>query len=241
MQQADVGPVSVATEPEAAAVHYASTTRVAPGEVVAVYDLGGAPSTPPCSATPATAPSCWATPGLTDRDGPADIYVLDLATGELTKLTNSPEDEGDPAWSPDGASIAYWSRFGGNQDIYVIPADGAGTARRLTEDPGDDGDPAWNPRTGTLVFSRLTGGDWEIFTIDADGVNEVQVTDADKDDQDPSWSSDGARIAFETKRDTPEVDDQAEVYVMNADGSDQRNVTNRPGLDVHPAWGTPPA
>jgi molecular chaperone DnaK len=33
--------VSVAVEPEAAAVHYASTTRVQPGEVVAVYDLGG--------------------------------------------------------------------------------------------------------------------------------------------------------------------------------------------------------
>ncbi|HEX6569079.1 MAG TPA: Hsp70 family protein, partial [Acidimicrobiales bacterium] len=41
VHQADVGRVSVATEPEAAAVHYASTTRVAPGEVVAVYDLGG--------------------------------------------------------------------------------------------------------------------------------------------------------------------------------------------------------
>ena len=39
--QADIGPVSVAVEPEAAAVHYASTTRVQPGEVVAVYDLGG--------------------------------------------------------------------------------------------------------------------------------------------------------------------------------------------------------
>ncbi len=41
VRQADVGRVSVATEPEAAAVHYASTTRVAPGEIVAVYDLGG--------------------------------------------------------------------------------------------------------------------------------------------------------------------------------------------------------
>lgn len=41
VHQADVGRVSVATEPEAAAVHYASTTRVSPGEIVAVYDLGG--------------------------------------------------------------------------------------------------------------------------------------------------------------------------------------------------------
>jgi len=39
--QADIGPVSVAVEPETAAVHYASTTRVQAGEVVAVYDLGG--------------------------------------------------------------------------------------------------------------------------------------------------------------------------------------------------------
>ena len=41
VHQADVGRVSIATEPEAAAVHYASTTRISPGEIVAVYDLGG--------------------------------------------------------------------------------------------------------------------------------------------------------------------------------------------------------
>jgi Tol biopolymer transport system component len=41
IHQADVGPTSVITEPEAAAVHYATTTRVGPGETVAVYDLGG--------------------------------------------------------------------------------------------------------------------------------------------------------------------------------------------------------
>jgi hypothetical protein len=39
--------------------------------------------------------------------------------------------------------------------------------------------------------------------------------------------------------DPPDAGDQAEVYVMAADGSGQRNVTDRPGLDVHPAWGTP--
>jgi TolB protein len=75
--------------------------------------------------------------------------------------------------------------------------------------------------------------------MDADGGNPVALTDDPSDDQDPSWSSDGTRIAFETKRDTPTAGDQAEIYIMNADGSEQHNVTNRPGLDIHPAWGTP--
>ncbi|HET6954187.1 MAG TPA: Hsp70 family protein [Acidimicrobiales bacterium] len=41
IHQADIGDVGVVTEPEAAAAHYASTTRVVPGDTVAVYDLGG--------------------------------------------------------------------------------------------------------------------------------------------------------------------------------------------------------
>jgi molecular chaperone DnaK len=175
-----------------------------------------------------------------DRDGPTDIYVIELATGEVTNLTNSPEDEGDPSWSPDGESIAYWSRAGGNQDIYVIPV-GGGEPRRLTSDPGDDADPSWRPDGSAIAYSSQREGDWDVYVMDADGGNPVALTDDPADDQDPSWSSDGTQIAFETKRDTPTAGDQAEVYIMNADGSDQSNVTNRPGLDIHPAWGTPPA
>jgi molecular chaperone DnaK len=177
---------------------------------------------------------------VTDRDGSADITIVELATGEVTKLTNSPEDEGDPSWSPDGESIAYWSRKDGNQDIYVIPVDG-GAPRRLTSDPGDDADPSWKPDGSAIAYSSQREGDWEIFVMGPDGGDQVQLTDVPADDQDPAWSSDGTQIAFETKRDTPEAGDQAEIYVMAADGSGQRNVTNRPGLDIHPAWGTPPA
>ena len=177
---------------------------------------------------------------VTDRDGSADITIVELATGEVTNLTNSPEDEGDPSWSPDGESIAYWSRKDGNQDIYVIPVDG-GAPRRLTSDPGDDADPSWRPDGSAIAYSSQREGDWEIFVMGPDGGDQVQLTDVPADDQDPAWSSDGTQIAFETKRDTPEAGDQAEIYVMAADGSGQRNVTNRPGLDVHPAWGTPPA
>jgi len=174
-----------------------------------------------------------------DRDGPTDIYIIELATGEVTNLTNTPADEGDPAWSPDGQSIAYWSRTSGNQDIYVMPVDG-GEPQRLTDDPGDDADPSWKPDGSAIAYSSQREGAWDIYVMNADGGNQVALTDAPADDQDPSWSSDGTQLAFETKRDTPTVGDQAEIYIMNADGSDQHNITNRPGLDIHPAWGTPP-
>ncbi|HEY2998625.1 MAG TPA: Hsp70 family protein [Acidimicrobiales bacterium] len=177
---------------------------------------------------------------VSDRDGPADIYVLELATGKLTNLTDSPEDEGDPAWSPDGTSIAYWSRAGGNQDIYVVPVAG-GEPQRLTVEPGDDGDPAWRPLGGGIAFSSQRNGNWDIYVMDDDGGGQRQLTDDPFDDQDPSWSSDGLQIAFESKRDTPDAPDQADLYVMKPDGSEQHNITNRPGFDAHPAWGTPPA
>jgi dipeptidyl aminopeptidase/acylaminoacyl peptidase/actin-like ATPase involved in cell morphogenesis len=176
---------------------------------------------------------------VSDKDGPSDVYILELATGKLSNLTDSPEDDGDPAWSPDGRSIAYWSRVGGNQDLYVIPAVG-GDARRLTTDPADDADPAWRPGGKALAYAAQPGGSWEIFTMTAEGTGRRQLTDNDTDDQDPSWSSDGRQIAFESKRDAPDRPDFADLYVMAADGTGQHNITNREGLDIHPAWGTPP-
>ena len=223
----------------------AYTMETTSGLELRIIDTGGEGDRLVMSGVVPDARATWSPDGTRmaiadDRDGPTDIYVIELATGQVTNLTNSPADEGDPAWSPDGESIAYWSRTGGNQDIYVIPADG-GEPRQLTTDPGDDADPSWTPDGSAIAYSSQREGQWDIYAMDADGGNQVALTDDPSDDQDPSWSSDGTHLAFETKRDTPTAGDQAEIYIMNADGSDQHNITNRPGLDIHPAWGTPPS
>jgi Tol biopolymer transport system component/actin-like ATPase involved in cell morphogenesis len=178
---------------------------------------------------------------VSDRDGPADIYVLDLSNGDLSNLTNSAEEEGDPAWSPDGTSIVYWSRVAGNQDVYVRSVDDSGDApRRLTQDASDDADPAWHPNGRSISFASRRDGDWEIFLMSPTGQDQRQLTDNGVDDQDPVWSPDGGFIAFESKRDTPERDDYSELYVMLAEGGDQHRITTRDGFDAHPDWGREP-
>mgnify|MGYP006270892699 CR=1 FL=1 len=67
--------------------------------------------------------------------------------------------------------------------------------------------------------------------MNADGSGQTRLTDDPADDYYPSWSPDGARIAF-----TSERNGQAEIYAMNADGSGLKNLTNNPAGDWWPSW-----
>ena len=64
---------------------------------------------------------------VSDRDGHSwEIYVMDDDGGNPQRLTNSPEEEWYPSWSPDGKRIVYSSGDGdwGKVDIYVMDVDG---------------------------------------------------------------------------------------------------------------------
>jgi TolB protein len=59
----------------------------------------------------------------------------------VIRLTDSPSDDFDPAWLPDGTRIAYRD---GNREIYVMNVDGSGQTR-LAESRGTEESPAWSP------------------------------------------------------------------------------------------------
>ncbi|AHY45358.1 conserved repeat domain [Rubrobacter radiotolerans] len=94
---------------------------------------------------------------VSDRDGNAEIYVMDADGRNVVRLTHTAADEDDPVFSPSGKRLAFIRDASGantgphvrwSGDLYVMDADGAGeTERRLTSSEASEDDPDWGVAT----------------------------------------------------------------------------------------------
>lgn len=143
------------------------------------------------------------------------LYRFDIATRKAEVLTPGPYDEGQPAWSPDGASLVFVSKRDGdfdrnyNWDLYIIDAKPGAQARQLTtfkgrdSQPDFDARPAWSP-DGKLIAYAQGGPDnlldyavRHLAVIPAAGGNPTLLTTAlDRNVGEPRWSADGTYVYF---------------------------------------------
>ena len=195
--------------------------------------------------TPTATPSL--TPTVTPTDTPAPVLsympfmVLPLSLTNTPTVTPTPSETPTSTATPintvtptatptpDG-KIVFSSDRDGNNEIYVMDADGSGQTR-LTNNSFSDSDPAWSPDRTKIVFRSDRDGNDEIYVMNADGSSQIRLTNNSADDRVPHWSPDGTQIVFES-----EQDGNNEIYVMNADGSAQINLTNNPANDSDPTW-----
>jgi TolB protein len=134
-------------------------------------------------------------------------------------LTDTPDYEAEPSFSPDGSKIIFISeRDDGNTGhIYIMNADGS-SQKQLTNTPHYDMQPAFSPDGKTIVFSRLFGDyNWEIFTINADGSGEKRLTFTEQEESNPSFSTDGKKILYTAGGKSG----RSALWSMDRDGSNE--------------------
>ena len=123
---------------------------------------------------------------------------------------------------PDGATIAYVERVGGNDDIYLVRVDGAGL-RNLTRSAESETAPVWSPDSSRVAFlAPSPDGAWTVQLINVDGSGRRQLSSRTVVRNDYvgepgfAWSPDGRSLVFAS---------ETGIYLVPADGGSERRLS----------------
>lgn len=167
------------------------------------------------------------------RTGSGDLYLLDLGTGKLNRLTASEETDLFPQWSPDGNDIVYTTGGKNSHDIHVIRDAGLESQRDeiLVRWFFDDVMPGYSPDGEWIAFYTTynTARDpfntklWGIMIIPSDGsapnsgkelAEYFHIPDVIKNgSQGAAWFSDSKNIMYAKNIDT----DYNPIYIYNVE------------------------
>jgi TolB protein len=124
----------------------------------------------------------------------SNIYVMDLASKQSTRLTSTSAIDTSPSFSPDGREIVFESDRGGKQQIYVMGADGS-NPRRISFGEGSYSQPAWSPRGDYIAFTKQKPSGFAIGVMKSDGSGERTLTEG-YHNEGPTWAPNGQYIVL---------------------------------------------
>jgi len=175
------------------------------------------------------------------RDGSMQLYSLDLADQNVTRLTNlgSGIEARQPAWSPSSGELLFTVRRSNIYQVWVMNADGS-NARQIVRSGQDfwDYDPAWSQGSSALVFSqRRASGPSSAWPMSASYDPEItaaasRLSMGNLPVEQMTFSPDGFWIVFTGQ----EADQNTDIYFVTAAGAERTRLTTDPARDFDPAW-----
>jgi TolB protein len=134
-----------------------------------------------------------------NRSGHWNLHVLDLQTGETRQITDSPEYDGSPSWSPDGQWLAHESYIDGHLEIVIRPVDGSQAPVRLTHHAGADFAPAWSPGGREIAFISTRSGENDVWIANLDRIEDRfrNVShNNERQEYHTAWKPDGSALLW---------------------------------------------
>jgi len=161
-----------------------------------------------------------------------DIWLMDLATGTSTRLTDDPGRDFDPAWSPDGKYIIFNSDRLGRNSLFMRPSNGSGADVSLLKSDTDNFTvAAWSPTNGIIfnVYNNNDAGDLWTLSMSGDRTPKVYVS-SKHSELHGTFSPDERWVAYQSN-----ASGRYEVVVRSFPNSEGAHTISRDG-GMYPRW-----
>jgi tricorn protease len=165
-----------------------------------------------------------------------EILTVPAEKGDVRDLTNTVGVmERDPAWSPDGRSIAYFSDESGEYALHVRDQSGEGDVKKISlgDPPSFFYDPVWSPDSKKIAYSDKRLNLWYVDVATGKTVKVDKNPDGLRDDvMEPSWSPDSRWIAY-----TKQLDNHLRaVFVYSLEAAKTHQLTDGMSDARYPAF-----
>jgi TolB protein len=167
---------------------------------------------------------------LSGSGGNLDVWILDLGTQQLTRLTEDPAVDTEPNWSPDGKSIYFTSDRAGGPQIYKLDIANPRRVQRVSFGSGYVARPRVSPDGTKIAFVTREGSNYRIAVQDlASGT--VSVLSRGSLDESPSFAPNGATIIYAGRDGAV-----GSLQSVSVDGQVSQRLTSSQGELREPAW-----
>jgi TolB protein len=155
--------------------------------------------------TPAISPDGQTVAFASNRNGYWDLYLLNLGSGVVDRLTDTLAYEAAPSWSPDGEWLVYEAYVDENLEIRIQSVTTPGDPILLTNNPAADHSPVWSPQGRQIAFVSNRSGENEIWLADLDKSEDQRFLNISQSpeskDTHPAWSPDGTALVWAGEQD----------------------------------------
>lgn len=157
------------------------------------------------------------------------LWVADADGENAQSALTSPEPIISPAWSPNGAQVAYVS-FESRKPVVYVHEVATGRRRLLANFRGSNSAPAWAPDGRSLAVTLSRDGGSQLYMIDANGGEPRRLMQSAGIDTEPVFSVDGRQIYFVSDR-----GGSPQIYKVPAGGGNAERVTFSGTYNISPS------
>ena len=127
-----------------------------------------------------------------------EILTVPAEKGDIRNLSHTPgAADRDPAWSPDGKHVAYFSDESGEYELHLKPQDGRGETKKLKlgDGPSFFYEPTWSPDSTKIAYTDKKLNLWYVDVASGKST-KVDTNPYDDDRMAAAWSPDGKWLAY---------------------------------------------